>query len=141
MLTRLQHQPCNAKGHNMAIKKRALKEKEIEHQILTYLNSLPCCFAFKVVTSGFYDSKRRIFRKNRSPFVIAGTSDIIGICKGRFFCIEVKSELALKRELKNPSEHFKRQRKFLDIVTRMGGTGIFASHVGQVREAMDISAY
>jgi hypothetical protein len=67
-----------------------IAERFVEDQVLQYLNALPGCFAFKVKTGGYFDTKRRAFRKDASPWLIPGTSDIIGVYDGKFFAMEVK---------------------------------------------------
>jgi penicillin-binding protein-related factor A (putative recombinase) len=69
-----------------------VKEKKIESDILRWLNLQPSTFAFKVNTIGIFDPIKKIYRKNRNPYLIKGTHDIIGVCQGRFFSIEVKSD-------------------------------------------------
>lgn len=68
-----------------------MTEKEIEHGILHFLNAFLGIRAYKVETTGVYDSKRGCYRK-RGKYVRKGMSDIIGIVEGRFLAIEVKSE-------------------------------------------------
>lgn len=89
-------------------------ESEIETLILDWLNLQPGCFAFKVETSGWYDSVKQIYRKRRSKYVLRGTSDIIGCYRGRFFAMEVKSEKG------RPSPE---QDWFLSIVKQKHGYG------------------
>lgn len=66
-------------------------EKQIESQILDWLNLQPEVFAFKINTTGIYDPTRKCFRTIKNPHIHKGTSDIIGLKKGRFFAIEVKA--------------------------------------------------
>jgi hypothetical protein len=68
-----------------------LTEKQIESQILDWLNLQPGIFAFKVNTTGVYDTARKCFRTIKNPHIHKGTSDIIGCKNGLFFAIEVKS--------------------------------------------------
>jgi len=74
----------------MALK--LLTEKQIERQILQWLNAQPQIFAFKINTTGIWDTKKKLFRKNRNPYIIKGCSDIIGVCNGLFFAIECKTK-------------------------------------------------
>lgn len=111
---------------------RKVKEKEIENQILTFLNELPRCFAFKVATTGYYDAKKRVFRKNLSRYIIRGTSDIIGLFQGTFFAIEVKSPQGMREYLRQSNERVKNQKAFLDKVQMTGGIGICASSLDEV---------
>ena len=89
-----------------------IKEKQIEHVILQWLNAQPDTFAFKVNTAGFFDTKRKVFRKNLSPFVIPGTADILFLHHGFFGAIEVKSKRG------QVSLH---QKAFLTKVKESGG--------------------
>lgn len=84
-------------------------EKEIQKEVLRFLNAQYCTFAFKVFSLGIPDAKRAGgFRKNP----MAGTADILGCKQGRFFAMEVK---ALDGKL---SEE---QRDFLTSVNIAGG--------------------
>lgn len=69
-----------------------MTEKQIETAILTYLNTLPECFAFKVNTMGVFDPVKKIYRKSNNRFAVNGVSDIIAQHKhiGTIF-IEVKT--------------------------------------------------
>src|SRR4051812_32691746 len=66
-------------------------EYQVETVILQFLNAQPGCFAFKVETRGYYNRAKGFYQKNKSKYVLAGTSDIIGTYKGKFFALEVKS--------------------------------------------------
>ena len=110
-----------------------LNEKQIETQILAWLNLLPDTFAFKINTVGVYDSARKIYRKNQNKFVIRGTADILGINKGRFLAIEVKTPITLKRWLRSPTESDLRQRGFLQAIAERGG---IAGCVGSLDEVI-----
>lgn len=105
-----------------------LTEKEIEESILNYLNLLPRCFAFKVKTTGFFDTKRRMFRKNTSKYVVPGTSDILCIYRGKFIAIEVKTPRTYK--LKTPT--VENQQAFIDKVVSCEGTALFVWSLDQV---------
>jgi hypothetical protein len=87
-----------------------MRENEIESKILTCLSRLGVGFFWKNVSAGYFDGKR--FRKHASPFAINGTSDILGVCNGRFVAIEVKTETG------KTSPH---QDAFLKRVTVDGG--------------------
>lgn len=69
-----------------------LSEAQIEHQILSFLESKRI-FAWKNPTSGYFDAKRKIFKKQKSRFAINGVSDIIALHKGQAIFIEVKSKV------------------------------------------------
>jgi len=66
-------------------------EAVIERQILLFLRSKNI-FAWKNPSAGYYDAKRKCFRKQVSEFAINGVSDIAGILPdGRALYIEVKT--------------------------------------------------
>ncbi|MBP9693191.1 MAG: VRR-NUC domain-containing protein [Alphaproteobacteria bacterium] len=69
-----------------------LTEAQIEHQILSFLESKRI-FAWKNPSAGYFDAKRKIFRKQASRFAINGVSDIIALHKGQAIFIEVKSKV------------------------------------------------
>lgn len=96
----------------------ATPEKLIETSILDNLNIIPECFAFKVNTTGVYDPRKRVFRKNNNPHIHNGTSDILGTYKGRFFAIEVKAGYA------KPSD---KQKLFLKRIEQNGGVALWAN--------------
>lgn len=97
------------------------KEKDIENDILVWLNLQPNVFAFKVNTGGFYDTKRKVFRKNLSKFIMQGTADILGSVHGRFLALEVKTPTTIRRFLNYPTEADKRQQLFLNAIKQTGG--------------------
>lgn len=97
-----------------------LTEKQIESAVLDYLNALLSCFAFKVNTVGIYDKARKVFRTNRNRHLHNGTSDILGVYKGRMFAFEVKKPKSVSSAKTYPS---KSQKSFLDNVIRCGGNG------------------
>lgn len=70
---------------------KKITEKQIESQILRWLNAQPGIFAFKINTVGIYDPTKKIYRKNWNPYLLKGTHDILGVYAGKFFSIEVKS--------------------------------------------------
>jgi len=102
-----------------------MTEKQIETQILTWLNYQPGIMAFKVNTVGIYDPRRGIFRRILNPFIHKGTSDIIGLCNGTFFCIEVKTKTRLR-------EVTDEQVRFIEQVKGRGGFGMVATSLAQV---------
>jgi len=67
-----------------------MTEAKIEEAILIFLFKSGLGFFWKNVSSGYFDGKR--WRRHTSPFAINGTSDILGIVRGRFVAIEVKAE-------------------------------------------------
>lgn len=94
----------------------ALLEKHIEMQILHYLRSRGI-FAWKNPTSGYYDSRKKCFRKQASPYAINGTSDILGVHEGKMLAIEVKTATGRVSTA---------QKLFLDRVSKAGGISIVA---------------
>lgn len=74
------------------------KEKDIENDILIWLNLQPNCFAFKVNTAGWFDQRKGCFRKNNSKFVIPGTSDILCCYYGHFISMEAKSKKGVQSD-------------------------------------------
>jgi penicillin-binding protein-related factor A (putative recombinase) len=114
------------------------KEKYIENQILMWLNMQPHCFAFKVSTNGFYDTKGGFFRKNNSKFLIKGTADIIGVFHGRMLAIEVKSKEGYRKFTQNPGEHELNQIAFLMKVRGAGGIGICACSLEEVEQILKL---
>jgi hypothetical protein len=106
-------------------------EKQIETQILVWLNYQPRIFAFKVNTVGVYDEKRKLFRRNMNPYIIRGTSDILGVIDSRFFCLEVKTPAELKRIRKK--NDVTPQSMFIDKVKSRGGYGAFVSSLEEAR--------
>lgn len=95
-----------------------IKEKEIENEILTWLNLQPNCFAFKINTMGVYDPNKKVFRKNKNRFIPIGCSDILGLYKSKFIAIEVKTPKTYSSLVKHP---LKPQNIFLQRVISMGG--------------------
>lgn len=98
------------------LKRVIVPESTIESEILWRLYKLGI-FAFKCPTTGFYDSKRKAFRKHTNPFCINGVSDIIAIIKGIFVAIECKSAKG------KPTPD---QIKFIDNINKNGGFAFVA---------------
>lgn len=96
----------------------ATPEKELENRILDWLNSIEECFAFKVNTTGIFDPKKRVFRKNKNPHIHNGTADILGELRGKFFAIEVKAGYG------KPSEN---QKIFLSRIKENGGISFWTN--------------
>ena len=103
-----------------------MTEKQIESAILDYLNLKRHCFAFKVNTTGVYDPTKKVFRTNKGKHLHNGTSDIIGVYKGRFFAIEVKRPKTTTQSKTYPT---KAQKAFLEKVSACGGRGYVARSV------------
>jgi len=76
-------------------KPRPPKEKDIENQILIYLESLriPQFLFWKQPTTGYFDARRSVYRKQVSRFCRNGVPDICCIHRGYFLGFEVKSKI------------------------------------------------
>lgn len=99
-----------------------MTEKEIETSILDWINQQPKCFAFKINTIGVYDENIEAYRKT-SKFVLKGTSDIIGIWKGKPLAVEVKSKTGrLSQE----------QKAFINRYIDLGGIAFKVSSLEEV---------
>lgn len=71
------------------------KEKDIESEILLYLESLriPHFWFWKQPMTGYFDPRRSVYRKQASRFARNGVPDICCIHRGRFLGLEVKSKI------------------------------------------------
>lgn len=107
-----------------------MKEKEIETQILRWLNFQKDVYAFKINTVGVYDQAKGVYRTNRNPFLIRGTADILGLAYGRFIAIECKTP----KTIKNVSDN---QKAFLMKIVQMGGYGLVACRLDDVVEWLE----
>jgi penicillin-binding protein-related factor A (putative recombinase) len=103
-----------------------ISEKTIERQIINYLWSQRI-LCTKIDTTGIYDEKKKTFRAQRGLFKRRGVSDIVGIYKGRFLSIEVKSAKGRLSE---------EQSDWLYDVEEHGGIAIVARSVDDVVEAL-----
>jgi penicillin-binding protein-related factor A (putative recombinase) len=95
-------------------RQKQLKESEITRQIKDVLDI--CKIFYFKHWSGPFTSKK-------------GIADIIGIYKGRFLAIEVKSS----RGKVSPE-----QKKFIDDVNREGGVGLIVYDVDRVINALNL---
>ena len=89
-----------------------LNEKQIESQMIDWLNYQPSCFAFKVNTMGVFDPVRKSYRR-LGKHVIAGTSDIIGVCEGIMFAIEVKKDIKVGEKVSLKNIHFEKGHSYI----------------------------
>ena len=110
-------------------KKESLKEADIEHLILNYLNSVEGCIAWKNPSSGYFDVKKGVFRKQVSRYAINGVSDILGIYQGRMLAVEVK-----RPQNKERPDH---QTHFINMINRHGGIAFFATSVDDVIKGLE----
>ena len=109
---------------------KSASEKQIETAILRYLELLPECFAWKNNSVGIYDPIRKVYRRTRNRFAINGVADIIGIYKGRFLAIEVKTPKTKNRVSED-------QRRFLDNISGHGGIAFVATGIEDVKYFFD----
>lgn len=103
-----------------------MTEKQIENSILSYLKARGV-FCWKNETTGIWDPKRKVFRKKRSVHRMVGVADILGIYKGRFLAIEVKS--AKGRLTKD-------QKRFGEMVIEQGGIFLVARSIDDVNAGL-----
>lgn len=110
-------------------------EKDIESQILKWSNFQVDLFAIKINTVGIYDASKGVYRTNRNPFVINGTSDILGILRtdfgGIFIAVEVKTPKTIGAYEKQKDQRSINQKRFLDRVRDKGGFSICVSSLAQ----------
>lgn len=112
----------------MAIKKSTdNSEKDIERDILDWINRHPNGFAFKVNTVGIYDSVNKNYRK-LGLFSLTGTADIIGIWNQRPLAIEVK---------KKGGRINKSQQGFINKWRKCGGLGLIAFDLSEVKHYLE----
>jgi penicillin-binding protein-related factor A (putative recombinase) len=103
-------------------------EKEIENAILTYLNYLPNCFAWKNQNTAIYDPTKKLYR-SLGKFQFKGISDIIGIYKARPLFIEVKTP----KTKNNLTLH---QKEFLNRCTQEGAIAFVACSIDDVKSRL-----
>jgi hypothetical protein len=101
-----------------------LKERDIEIQILTWVNQQPEAFLFKINQSGFFDGKAWRKRNNGS---LNGVSDCLGIWKTKPLAIEVK------KPGEKPSRE---QTAFMNHYIKMGGIAFCATSLEEVKSAL-----
>lgn len=116
----------------------AESEKKIETAILDWLNAQPGCFAFKVNTGGIFDPRTRRFRKNANPHCHNGTSDILGVWRGRMMAIEVKRPKTLYGPKTYPSAL---QKYFIERIRDSGGIGFVARSLQDVQDYFTSSLF
>ena len=98
-------------------------EKEIENKILDFMSSMGA-FVWKNQSVGIFDQARGVYRRSNNKYHIKGVPDILGIYRGRFLAIEVKSEKGIVSD---------DQKDFLRRFNNHNGIGFVArSHVDVV---------
>tara|TARA_Y100001938_G_C7884079_1_gene326458 strand:- start:231 stop:638 length:408 start_codon:yes stop_codon:yes gene_type:complete len=108
-----------------------ISEKQIESEILRYLNTITNCFAFKINTGGIFDPKTKRFRKIVNPHLYKGTSDIICCYEGGLIAFEVK------KPKPNKTYASKDQKLFLDKIESAKGAGYVVRSVAEVTKIME----
>lgn len=101
-------------------------EKEIEKEVLTWLNLQYGCKAWKNKSMGTFDPAKGVYRTQGGAFSEKGSSDILGIYRGRFLALEVKSRRGTLRP---------EQKLFLDEMRRLGA---IAGVVRSLQDAIDL---
>lgn len=107
--------------------KITISEKTIENHILIYLKSRGV-FAWKNQSVGVFDPSKKIYRKSKNPFHINGTSDILGIYKGKLLAIEVKSAKGVVSD---------EQEEFINNINKFGGIAFAARSLEDVVEKLN----
>lgn len=102
-------------------------ENAIKNSICSWL-TFQKCFCFVHDSVGVYDPRRGKFLANRNPYRIKGVADILGIWKGWFLAIEVKTPKGY------PTLE---QKRFLERVNAEGGIGILARSIDDVRLVLE----
>jgi hypothetical protein len=87
-------------------------EAEVTREVKRYLDSLTCCWYFKV---------------HGGPLQLAGVPDIVGVHRGRFFAIE------LKEENPNGRKSTRLQEKRMQDIRDAGGIAFLARSVSDVQ--------
>lgn len=91
------------------------KETLLVKKIKAYLDKLEQSYFFKI---------------HGGPMQMSGISDLIGVYKGRFYAIEVKTE-------DNKRGTTRLQEIFLEIINNCGGVGFVATSVEEVKEKIN----
>ena len=109
-------------------RKNKQPERLIETAILDYLNGIPDCYAWKNTSVGAYNKAAGRYLKPRGKYRITGISDILGVFRGAFLAVEVKSLTG--RPTKN-------QLDFIEDVRSCGGIAFVARSVDEVRRNLE----
>lgn len=133
----------------MPLKKLEASEAEIQDSIMKALSFRKIGFFWRQNNTPVYDEKQGRYR-SMSKFATRGVSDILGVYKGRFIAIEVKTRKAfgwhygLYKKIsagympKNKNEsRAMEQIIFIDNINKNGGLGFFACSLEKVLEKLD----
>ena len=91
-----------------------MKETDLQKQCLHYLNLQGKIFAWRNNTTGVWDAKKGIYRRN--PGQLKGVSDILGVTDtGRMVAFEVKLRSG---KIRPEQDHF------INKVNAMGGLAV-----------------
>jgi hypothetical protein len=123
---------------------KAVSEKEIENDILTFLK-WKGIFAWNNQSTGIFDPTKKTFRK-KSKHQLNGVSDILGIIDGKMLAIEVKKPtLSKKTNLFIPRTQDDLAKKasedqilFVNNVKCLGGIAFYADTLDVVKEQLNI---
>ena len=101
-----------------------IKESDIQKGILEYL--LYCgIYCWRNNSNAVYDPVRKVFRKQKAKYYINGVADILGIYRGKFLAIEVKTDKGIVSD---------DQTLFLNNINKNGGIGFVARSLDDVRK-------
>ena len=126
------------------------REKDIERDILIYLNSLDDVFAWKNNSVGVFDPVKKVYRKPKSKFLINGVADVICIKKyykhqsisendnefiqhgplSKVLFLEVKTSIG---------KQTKPQKYFEDNIKLLGGNYYIVRTIDDVKEVLLIN--
>lgn len=113
------------RGRKLAVKPVKLKETQIELQVCHLLRAKNIFF-WKQPSRGYWDAKRKVFRRDVNPFVGRGVPDIIFLIDGHFCSFEIKSEKGVQSEDQKTFE------------TRCKAAGAFYFLIRSVEEAESV---
>lgn len=118
---------------NYDVKKNKIiyrRERSLVIHVLTTLANIKI-FAWRNNTTGFFDTKRMIWRKSKDQ--LNGISDILGILPdGKFLAIELKTEYC-KASIE--------QKDFIDRINDRNGIGMFAKSIDDVLNRLKEAGY
>ena len=106
-------------------------EGRIQKSILEYLNLIGA-FVWRNNTTGIYDVRKKCFRRNNGNNSAVGSSDILGIYKGTFLALEVKTKYGKTTPY---------QQLFIDKINQRGGIAGVCKSVDDVIELLKKPRY